>query len=342
MLDITNKTQAQVEELFSMESARETLAISMAELIDQITDEHYELLRASLNTTVQKAESLMYDLVEVLSNPALIPVSSSGNRTATHKQMVQIISKLFTHYNEDYTERQTAVLAGRVMTAMSGILFDANVYAQSVETVLVPHADKDLIPTHYNTQDLPEGILVEQPKVIYNVGMGVVPETVQAKMGLSRFRLPLIETPVEWTTASRGGYHDTDRQRAVTIKGNPTQPTLVLEAINKLQRQVHTTTGSYNHEEQYNTILTKQLAKGKSNAEASDIATHTTVTAKETYDLMDGKDYYFEYRMDFRGRVYETGYDIAIQGDSYKKSMSRAKRLTNTERASLELLLQGH
>lgn len=138
-------------------------------------------------------------------------------------------------------------------------------------------------------------------------------ENLNLRATYNRFRLPLIECPDDWTEKSRGGYKLMKR-KCTTGRGSEKQPQLVLDALNKLQKQswIH----SQDEELELNYSYNKFLSEGNSDRMSRKKANDLLLSTEETYATMEEIPMYFEYRFDFRGRIYSTGYDINPQGNT--------------------------
>ena len=141
-------------------------------------------------------------------------------------------------------------------------------------------------------------------------------ENLNLRATYNRFRLPLIECPDDWTEKSRGGYKLAKR-KCTTGRGSEKQPQLVLDTLNKLQKQswIH----SQDEELELNYSYDKFLSEGNSDRMSRKKANDLLLSTEETYATMEEIPMHFEYRFDFRGRIYSTGYDINPQGNTIKK-----------------------
>jgi len=132
-----------------------------------------------------------------------------------------------------------------------------------------------------------------------------------------RFRLPMLEVPHDWKVGFQGGYH-LNKSNVTTNRGDNNQPQEVLDVLNKLQRQSFVMINHINPDEEHKLVYSKMANKFPLE-KAVDVAQATCQTIRETYATMKGKKFYFEWRYDFRGRLYNTGYDLTLQGSKYKK-----------------------
>jgi len=137
-----------------------------------------------------------------------------------------------------------------------------------------------------------------------------------------RFRLPLIEKPHDWQVGFNGGYH-LNKSNVTTNRGCNDQPQEVLDVLNKLQSQSYILMDFVNGEDEHKAVYDKMITKFPKD-KAVDVAQSTCQTIRETYLTMKDREFYFEWRYDFRGRAYNTGYDITLQGSKYKKGSLQA------------------
>jgi len=54
---------------------------------------------------------------------------------------------------------------------------------------------------------------------------------------------------------------------------------------------------------------------------AETIVRNTTKSADLVFKTMQDREFYLEWKFDFRGRIYSTGYDINLQGDKFRKGI---------------------
>ena len=144
--------------------------------------------------------------------------------------------------------------------------------------------------------------------------------TVSLRARYERFRLPLIEKPINWLENRRGGYH-LHQSRCITNMGTTKQPQNVLNVLNKLQSQMYTHTYDVQAEFKFN--VNKFLDDGNTEKLANEKANAMLITSSETYEAIADREIYFEWKFDARGRMYSTGYDINLQGNKVKKGALR-------------------
>ena len=180
---------------------------------------------------------------------------------------------------------------------------------------IIAEFDGILFDLHKKTVRLDDG---QFTTVTYARSEVVFREESALKAQYNRFRLPMIETPDIWTEKERGGYK-LNKKKVTTNRGEGNQPQNVLDVLNKLQSQPYKLAEHVNAEEE-NMFLYESLAKKSANAmEAQQKADVLCITTRDTYEALAGRTFYFEWRFDFRGRLYTTGYDVNLQANKYKK-----------------------
>ena len=145
------------------------------------------------------------------------------------------------------------------------------------------------------------------------------------KLRYAYHRPPMVELPNAWKPKSNGGYFAGDKP---VIKGKFSTPQTerALMALNRLQRMAWVLNPYTSAAEE------KEFVRKSCNFEVSkspkllnfdtveDMIENRTSHLQEVRGMMaTEKEFFFEWRADFRGRMYPTGYDLNPQGDKYKK-----------------------
>lgn len=149
-------------------------------------------------------------------------------------------------------------------------------------------------------------------------------EEVTLKALYTQFRLPLIEKPIDWKVGQQGGYH-VDRANVTTNRGHNHQPQQVLDVLNKLQSQSFILANHVDDLEEYHIVYKKvkdkaiKECKFRTDLMLHEIAQNICQSTRATYEALRDKEFYFEWKFGANGRMYNTGYDIHLQGSSYKK-----------------------
>jgi len=295
MINIVNKSQAEVEKLFSDENYKQEISIQLAQFLDCIEDEHYELLQNITKESMDKTELLMLEIIALIGN------ENNGNRMSdsvkgvrefdVNQLVLGIGHQLHTEVPKCYT------------TAMDIVAeFDTIFWDLTQQNVLSE-----------------EGHWYTRTTAVVSLTIGAGASKLQE---FSRFRLPLIEKPIDWVEGElQGGYH-LDTKKCTLNKGEAKQPQQCLDILNKLQSQQFTIR-QYDLMEQYTFTLEQIQSKNWKASESEHIesARIKLQTAQETYETMEGEEFYLANKYDFRGRTYTVGYDINIQGDKYQKAL---------------------
>lgn len=138
--------------------------------------------------------------------------------------------------------------------------------------------------------------------------------TLQA-IHLTMYMPPMLCTPIDWTSNSQGG-HLTYNSSCVLGTGNDVGQHQCLDVLNRLQSIAWTLN---------ETMLTEPELPSKATDNLRKMQQHNArcLQSSIVYDLMlqEGNKFYFIWKYDKRGRMYSQGYDINLQGSSYKKSI---------------------
>ena len=283
-INIDNMTQAQIEELFSREKLNEHLAMELEPLINQLPDEYFVQLD---NILGYESTEFVHDFVGMLGNPKVgIPDSRNlGCRLLTPKQL---FTSLMRKMNNDIHKVKA------VMELTDGILYDVK---------------KRNVQDEYS-----QWFTITYIEIDFPVSEDAL-ELIEYKM----FRLPMVECPDNWTENNRGGYFEHKRS-ITTNRGSDKQPQQVCDVLNMLQKQAWKMSDNTSIQEEEEYLRSKFKANGDTNSMIELKTQNALLTAQSTYDAMHDKEFYFEWRYDFRGRMYSTGYNLNIQSDKYKKA----------------------
>ena len=306
MIDINGLTQLQIEKLFSDEELNNYIAIEISEFLNQISDDDYNILKSHLST--ENENDVMLKLVSFLGNSNVGYFTEDGIRIVELEHFVQIVANIFG--KTDYNSRVKKAVD--LIADMDTILYDM---AQVNELSELGH--------WFTRTFLKVGFTIGDDKKIAEY------------TNLTRFKLPLIEKPLDHTEEQAGGYH-LESNKVVSNRGEQRQPQNCLDVLNKLQSNAYKLREvSYTEERD---LIMKKLessnwkypnrSKSKLLQENEEKCDLIMMTTKETYDTMKEREFYFTWQYDFRGRMYSVGYDINLQSTKYKK-------------ASLELVNKG-
>ena len=318
--------QEEVEALFSKQSMRTQFKDELKDFMSCIGKEHYIALHNAMDNGNDKqfTVDVMIDLVTALGNPKL-GVSIARIKGEVKRQieihfLISVIAGMHSIVNRYDTIHRFKV-ACDIVEQMDTILFD-------------------VVQTKRN--DLELGWLTETNAIIeFNVG-----ESALKLDGLNRYKYPFIEQPLAWHNVenkSIGGYHTSELQEKVTTnKGASMQPKQVLEVLNTLQNNCYNLR-DIDMQEEYDYAMQSMSKKAITELQKKDLPRNVDtrlMTCFDTYSFVSDKDFYFQWRFDFRGRMYSSGYDVNLQSDKFKKACIKPKMLSNDRRNELEKQLK--
>ncbi|MCH9735760.1 MAG: hypothetical protein K0U78_14615 [Actinomycetia bacterium] len=300
MIDIDGLTQIEIEELFSQENLNEYISIELAVFLEQMEQEHYDILATHVDTPIET----MMKLIAFFGDAKIGHQLDTGERVIELEYAMSFVSTLFKE--DEYNNRMQRAID--LIADFDTILYDLQ---QSVRM-----SD--------------DGGYYTETSLI--VGFSIGKDTkINEYTNLVRFRLPLIEEPLAHTEKSSGGYH-LDSGKVVLNRGEQNQPQECLDVLNKLQCNAYTL-NEVSYTDERLLIMDKLQSNNWKNPNKSDIqlledneAKCDTImlTTHETYKTMENKKFYFAWKFDMRGRMYSIGYDLNLQATSYKKASLKA------------------
>ena len=294
--------------------------------MDCIKQDHYIVLHNAMDNGNDKqfTVDVMIDLITALGNPKL-GVSIARIKGEIKRQieihfLISVIAGMHSIVNRYDTIHRFKV-ACDIVEQMDTILYD-------------------VVQTKRN--DLELGWLTETNAIIeFNVG-----ESALKLDGLNRYKYPFIEQPLAWHNVenkSIGGYYTSELQEKVTTnKGASMQPKQVLEVLNTLQNNCYNLR-DIDMQEEYDYAMQSMSKKAITELQKKDLPRNVDtrlMTCFDTYSFVSDKDFYFQWRFDFRGRMYSSGYDVNLQSDKFKKACIKPKMLSNDRRNELEKQLK--
>lgn len=314
-------SQLEVEQMFSKKAMRTQFQDELKSFMDCIKRDHYIALHNAMDNGNDKqfTVDVMIDLITALGNPKLGVNVSKGNQVKRQIEihfLVSVIAGLNSIVNR-YDTIYRFKVACDIVEQMDTILFD-------------------VIQTKRNDLDL--GWLTETNAIIeFNVG-----ENALKLDGLNRYKYPFIEQPLPWHILegrSVGGYHCEElREKVTTNKGSAIQPKECLDVLNILQSNCYNLR-DIDMQEEYDYAYASMKKKAITDLQKKDLDRNVDtrlMTCFETYSFVSDKDFYFQWRFDFRGRMYSSGYDVNLQSDKFKKACIKPKMLSDKRRIELE------
>lgn len=306
--------QIDVEKLFLKDEMLKQRKEELKEFMQNIKKEHYLLLHKVLDSGFDKqyTVNVMVDLISALGNPKLGNKTKDG-RLVEIQYLISIIANV-----KSITSR-----------------FD-NIHRYKVATEIVEEFDTilfDVIQTKRNSQEF--GWVTDTNALIqFDVGVNAL-----KLEGLSRYKFPLIEKPIDWIKGASGGYHTEElRYRLTTNRGAKKQPQNVLDVLNILQSNRYMLR-DIDLNEEYNYAVKQMEKRAITEQQIKDIPYNVNtrlLTCYESYCAVNELEFYFSWQFDCRGRMYSNGYDINLQADKFKKGILKPIMLSTEDRNKLE------
>ena len=289
---LEGKTQEEVEMMFSKASLLETIAVEADLFINEMEEDHFKLLQDLFTPRY----ILLCDLyiIGIVANPMVYSLLNDGYRCIQTSGVIKALA--FSRFMvNNYPDKDEAFrLSFDIIKAMDGVLYDidyVNIKFEDGEYRKIAHC---LVGFELDSS------------------LAVAPE-------LEFFKIPMIETPNDWTTRSSGGYH-LNESKPTLNRGESEQPQEVLDILNTLQHNAYTLTDDA-HLEPLQDYIVDKLMKKYDVHYAESIERNITKSADIVFNTMRNRTFYFEWKLDFRGRLYSTGYDINLQGDKFRKGI---------------------
>jgi len=289
---LEGKSQEEVEMMFSKESLLETIAVEADLFINEMNEGHFEILQKIIGDN--DTEELMLYLIGIIANPLVYTRMDEGFRWLQTNAVIKSLA--FSRFmKSNYPDQDEAFrLSFDIVLAMDDILYDIeylNVKLDDGEYRKIAHC-----------------------KIGFELdsSLAVAPE-------LEFFKIPLIELPKDWKENASGGYH-LSQSKPTLNRGEASQPQNVLDTLNILQHNKYKLTNDAEFEPLQDYIVDKLMKKYDFHfAEA--IERNVTKSADIVFNTLKNREFYFEWKLDFRGRLYSTGYDVNLQGDKFRKGI---------------------
>ena len=291
-INLDGKTQQEIEMMFSEESLLETIATEADIFINEMQPEHFDLLQDIVGEN--DVEELMLYLIGVIANPMVYSLKRDGFNFKTTRSV--IVGLAFSRFmRNNYPDQDEAFRKSfDIVLAMDDILYD-------IEYVNVK-------------QDNDEYVKIAHCKIGFELDA-----TLATMPDLAFFKIPLLEEPKDWTEYESGGYY-LNNTKSTLNRGSDFEPQSVLGTLNILQSNAYTLT-SEAYLENLQEATTEKLMKKYDYHFAESITKNITKSAGLVFNTMQNRKFYFEWKFDFRGRLYSTGYDINLQGDKFRKGI---------------------
>jgi len=289
-MEFENKSQLEIETMLSNDAIYETIKVESEIFYNNMDEKDLDGIKKIVDT--DDVEELMLYIISLLGNPEMGKKVKDGREMPLDSIVKAIagIRWMELKYSFDIEERIRKSI--QISDALDGILYDIK-----LERIDIKDNQKIVLPVAVIEFSLKSNL---------------------EKISLSREKFPLIEKPKNWNVGESGGYY-TGISKVTLNRGEGLQPQECLDVLNKLQSQEYSLINESKQELQ-DYIYTKQLQTFQDD-KASEITKHTTMSTQEVFNTMKNRKFYFQWKYDFRGRMYSTGYDINLQGDKYRKGI---------------------
>ena len=311
-MNIEGLTQLEIEEAFDSTNARDMLTAEMEIFFNGMDIKYSLMMESILNTTNDDDITDVFIYILALIGNDKIGVKVGYDR---NNKECNVNSKFCTKISN-----KRDIEAYNIIKALSSsptILKLSNnpLMAFDLSMDIVAQFDGILFDMHKKTITTIDN---QWTTLTYCRSEITFREEVSLMAQYNQFRLPMIETPDDWTETKRGGYK-LNKRKVTTNRGEGEQPQAVLDVLNKLQRQSYILVDDVSCDEEKKYLIDKFISKRDTKDKAIEKSEMVTLTTQATYDALRGKKIYFEWRYDCRGRSYTTGYDAHLQSNSYKK-----------------------
>jgi hypothetical protein len=292
-INLNGKTQEDVEMMFSTSSLLETIKANAEIFISRIDDEYFDKISEIIDGN--DAEEIMLYIVGIIANPTVFSKElDSGIRLIQTNSVIKALgySRFMQNNYPDLEEAFHKSID--IIFLLDGILFDIayhNVKLDDGEYRKVAHCE-----IGFNIDEL----------------TAIAPE-------LEFFKFPLIEQPKDWNEYDSGGYH-LNNTKPTLNRGADFEPQETLNVLNILQHNKMKLTNDAQLEPLQEYMIDKLMKKYDFHF-AESIVRNTTKSADLVFKTMQDREFYLEWKFDFRGRIYSTGYDINLQGDKFRKGI---------------------
>lgn len=257
--------------------------------------------------TLESAKDGFVEIVKLVGAPQPTETVLPEKRLFHLSDLVRMFSTL-TFLPSHYTKEDKLKVSLEIINSLYDFIF--------METTKVTETTIDtLVPVY-------------APYIVSYVVLDIPNELRDIQRGV---KLPMRSTtPLDWTQTQSGGYLLSD-DKCTLKKGAKEQSQTALDVLNILQGNRFQLSKVKNQKDYYSYVLNKQIKDGMGDHEAHELAEIKAFSAHRAWEVIQDDNFSFQWRFDFRGRMYPTGYDIHLQSDKYMKGTIKpvnAKKLT--------------
>ena len=311
-MNLDGMTQLEIEEEFDDSNMKIHLSAEFELFLELIEEHHWNTMKKILKTNDEDiATDMFIYLLSILGNEKVgsrIGFNRDNKETSVNSKWCIRISNM-----RDIEAHNVIQALGTCPTINKLINNPLNRFELAMD--IIAEFDGILFELNKKTIQLNNG---DFTTVTYLRTQLLFKEEVSLRAQYNRFRLPMIEKPDRWTQHSRGGYK-LNKSKVTTNRGEGEQPQNCLNVLNKLQEQPYMLIDTVSSIEENKYLYNELNPKSRSFIEAQQKADVLCLTTEQTYSALRNKPFYFEWKFDFRGRMYSTGYDINLQANKFKK-----------------------
>lgn len=258
--------------------------------------------------TLDSAKQAFVEIVKLVGAPQPTEIELPEKRLFHLADLVRMFSTL-SFLPEDFTKEDKLNASLKLINSLYNFIF--------LETTKVADTEMDTLVPIYAPYIVSYAVL-DIPNELRDIQKGV--------------KLPMRSTtPLEWTQTQSGGYILSD-DKCTLKKGASKQSQNALDVLNILQGNKFKLSPAKKKKDYYSYILNKQIKDGMDEHKAHELAEIKAYSSARAWEVMQDDNFSFQWKFDFRGRMYPTGYDIHLQSDKYMKGTllpSNGKKLNS-------------
>ncbi len=311
-MNIDGYSQQEIEEFFTSQSAIELLAYEIDEFVSELSSDSLDCVKKIIQSP-QYAISIHTYIVSLLGNEALgipIAIDKDGNEVSASSQKAELLT------GEFLIPTYSMIIALAKSRFMSQVT-DDNQYKFELAIDIIASLDTILYNVEMKTIKIEEDFTT----VTY-IRSGIsFPLDVALIARYTSHPLPLICKPKVWN--ERGGGYYLNNGKCTLNKGEKLQPDNIYINLNEVQNQGWELSSNANQHSRYSYVLDKMTEKMGNYIEAETATKNMCMSFADTIEAMKDRQFYFQWKYDFRGREYPTAYDLNPQGDEFMKGAMR-------------------
>jgi len=299
---LRNMSQVEYEELFLKDEYSKYLeekALSFLVSAEASLEEQTEF--TAMFDSIESAKDAFVEIVKLVGAPQPTELEIPEKREFHLADLVRMFSTL-SFLPKDWKKEDKLEASLALINSLYGFVF--------METTKIAKDSMDsLVP-------------VFAPYILSYIVLDIPDELRDIQKGVM---LPMRSmTPLDWTQTQSGGYILTD-DKPTLKKGASKQSQEALDVLNILQSNRFNLSKAKKKNDYYSYLFHKQTKNGMLEQDAHVLAEQKSYSAHRAWEVIQDDDFSFQWKFDFRGRMYPTGYDVHLQSDKYMKGTIRPK-----------------